>query len=82
MISNRNLLTVKEVAGLLRLSVSETYKLIKAGDISHFRVGPGRGSIRIDPQAVDDFLDTRSVGNHVASRIQKQPPPPLKHLKR
>lgn len=82
MISERNLLTVKEVAGLLRLSVSETYKLVQSEAITHFRVGPGRGAIRIEPAAVDAFLERRRVGKEVKEVVRRQAVVPLKHVKR
>lgn len=41
------LLTVKEVALVLRLSAGHVYDLVAVGDIPCVRVGRGRGSIRI-----------------------------------
>jgi excisionase family DNA binding protein len=76
------LLTVKEVASILRLSLTETYKLIQSRAISHFRVGPGRGAIRIDRGEIDLFLEKRRVGvpetKPVAVPVRLKP---LKHIR-
>lgn len=56
------LLTVKEVVSLLRLSLTETYKLVQSRAIAHCRVGPGRGAIRIDAKEVTAFLENRRIG--------------------
>jgi excisionase family DNA binding protein len=43
-----DLLTVKDAAGLLRLSTGAVYALCKSGTLPHHRLGQGRGAIRID----------------------------------
>lgn len=43
-----DLLTVKEVAGLLRISLGSVYALCKAGRLPHHRLGSGSGVVRID----------------------------------
>ena len=65
----QKLLTVKEVSEILRLSLTETYRLIQSRAIVHFRVGPGRGAIRIYEKDVSLFLDQRRVGQPV--KIEK-----------
>jgi excisionase family DNA binding protein len=47
MTTDQKLMTVKEVAHFLRLSLAETYRLVNTKSLTHFRVGPGRGAIRI-----------------------------------
>ena len=49
-------LTVAEVAALLRVSTSVIYDLCAAGKLPHFRVGLGRGTIRIEKKALDSLL--------------------------
>ena len=49
----RPLLTVKEVAGILRVSDMTVYRLIHAGDLASFRVGR---SIRVKPESLDELL--------------------------
>lgn len=79
---NETLLTVKEVASILRLSLTETYKLVQSRAISHFRVGPGRGAIRIDRIEIDNFLENRRVGmpekKAVVTPVRLKP---LKHIR-
>lgn len=50
------LLTVAEVADLMRVSTMTVYRLIKAGDLPAIRVGK---SYRIKENDVDDFLAAR-----------------------
>ena len=50
------LLTVAEVAGLMRVSTMTVYRLIKAGDLAAIRVGK---SYRIKEDDIDDFLAAR-----------------------
>lgn len=76
------LLTVKEVAARLRLSLAETYKLVQSQAIVHFRVGPGKGAIRIAPDALDAFLEKRRVGEAPVRRATKTITPPLRHVQR
>jgi excisionase family DNA binding protein len=52
------LLTVAEVADVLRVSNMTVYRLIKAGDISALRVGK---NYRIRQQVLEDYLADGSV---------------------
>ena len=48
MIQNQSpLLTVREVADRLRISLATAYELVKRGAIASLRVGSNRGAIRI-----------------------------------
>ena len=75
-----NLMTVKELSQFLRLSLPETYKLLKTNVLVHFRVGKGRGAIRIRKSDVLEFLSARQRGPALIRppRIQNRP---LKHIK-
>ena len=80
---NRNsLLTVKEVASRLRLSLTETYKLVQSLAIAHYRVGPGKGAIRIDDKEIEAFLENRRIGHEekktVIPVIRSKP---MKHIR-
>lgn len=80
MTGEKNLLTVKELSQYLRLSLPETYKLLKSNALVHFRVGKGRGAIRIRNSDVLEFLAARQRGPTPV------PPPrlrsrPLKHIR-
>ena len=52
------LLTVGEVAGLMRVSNMTVYRLIKAGQLAAIRVGK---NYRIRRSDVDRYLDERAV---------------------
>lgn len=71
-----NLLTVKEVAALLRVSAQTLYKMLEQGEIPAVKVGSqwrfDRGEIRV-------WLTSRGAepagptGDHGAARIHKTP---------
>ena len=46
--SEKTLLTVKEAAALVKLSIGAVYALCNSGTLPHHRLGQGRGAIRID----------------------------------
>jgi excisionase family DNA binding protein len=52
------LLTVGEVAGMMRVSNMTVYRLIKSGDLAALRVGK---NYRIRQSDVDTYLSERSV---------------------
>lgn len=53
------LLTVSEVASMMRVSNMTVYRLIKAGDLPALRVGK---NYRIRASDVERYLDERAVG--------------------
>jgi excisionase family DNA binding protein len=73
------LLTVRDVAEILRLSESCVYTMIAAGQLPHLRVGNGRGSIRFRRDEIDRFLD--GCRTAPLPEPQRQVHQPLKHLK-
>ncbi|WP_423817788.1 helix-turn-helix domain-containing protein [Rhodopirellula europaea] len=79
--SDQKLLTAKEVASWLRLSLAEVYRLIGRGELTHYRVGPAKGAIRVSSDDVESFLTRRrSAPAEKPAKAERQPP--LKHLKR
>ncbi len=81
--SKERLLTVKELASYLGLSLPETYKLLQSNAITHYRVGVGRGAIRIRESDVDLFLEKRKQGPAVLiPPPRRTSQPALKHIKR
>jgi excisionase family DNA binding protein len=74
----RELLTVREVAGLLRVSQNCVYELVAKGKVAAYRVGAGRGTIRIRPEDVESYLQSCRVENHEPR--ERLPRPRLKHL--
>jgi excisionase family DNA binding protein len=55
--TSTTMLTVRQASSRLNLSVSLVYDLCRQGLISHYRCGLGRGTIRIDENALEAYLD-------------------------
>lgn len=73
------LLTVREVSNLLRVSATCVYALVSAGRLACYRVGTGRGAIRIRRDDVEVYLSTCRVDGH--RQTPRRIRPRLKHLK-
>jgi excisionase family DNA binding protein len=72
------LLTVREVAEVLRVSANCVYELVSNGKLVCYRVGIGRGAIRVRRVDVDAYLTAcRMEKGEQAPRL---PRPRLKHL--
>jgi excisionase family DNA binding protein len=54
-------MNVKEAAKRLEVSPSLVYALASAGRLRHYRIGNGRGAIRIPDDAIGEFLKTAEV---------------------
>ena len=54
-------LKVKDVAVALDVNVQTVYALVKQGDLKSFRVGAGRGTIRIPRAALKTYADERGI---------------------
>ncbi|GHG15219.1 helix-turn-helix domain-containing protein [Streptomyces filamentosus] len=54
-------LRAKEVAAALRVDVSTVYLAIRQGDLPAYRVGAGRGTIRISRTAFDQYVADRGI---------------------
>ncbi len=52
------LLTVAEAASELRLSKSQTYELLKRGELRSLSIGKSR---RVTPDALDDFIARKAT---------------------
>ncbi len=55
------LYTVKDVAGILKVSGSLVYALIDSGRIPACRVGRGRGAVRVLKQDLLDYIENNRV---------------------
>jgi excisionase family DNA binding protein len=71
---------IKEAADRLNVSAATVYELCAKGRLRHMRVGTGRGTIRIDEQALDDFIRGATV-QPVEPAAPKPTPVRLKHSK-
>lgn len=76
----QTLLTVREVAAMLRLSEASIYLMATSGKLPHLRVGNGRGSLRFRASEVDDFLDSGRGGLQPRTRTTRERHT-MKHLK-
>ncbi|MDX3582007.1 helix-turn-helix domain-containing protein [Streptomyces europaeiscabiei] len=54
-------LRVKDIAAALRVDASTVYAEIKAGRIESYRVGTGRGTIRVSRAAFLRYLAERGI---------------------
>ena len=75
-------LTVKEAAEQLRISTALVYALCAAKKIRHERHGLGRGTIRIPPEALDEYRAVQTIGvETIAVPTPKKVRRPFQHLK-
>jgi excisionase family DNA binding protein len=69
---------VKQAAARLEVSVATVYTLVAAGKLKHYRIGNGRGVVRIAEEHLAEFLER--------AEPEAAPPAPaprvrLKHLR-
>jgi excisionase family DNA binding protein len=69
-------LTVKTVAEKLACSQATVYALIASGKLRHYRIGTGRGAIRVSEEQMAEFLSGAESGTAAAPAR----PVKLKHL--
>lgn len=55
-------MTIKDVAQLLRVSPACVYELVGAGKLACYRIGKGRGTIRISDAQLEAFLRSNENG--------------------
>ena len=72
----RFVFTVKQTAERLGVSASLVYGLCSAGRLRHERYGLGRGTIRVPPDALDEYRRAQTVP--AASRVATTPAPKTK----
>lgn len=75
------LLTVKDVAARLNVSISCVYQLIEAGKLPHHRIGLGRGAIRCSESDIAEFLASNRETSSPNDSAKRAPRPRLKHIK-
>lgn len=72
-------LSIKQVAERLRASPATIYRLCDSGKLPSYRVGVGRGTIRVREEDLQKFTEGAK-----GQPLRVEPPPPpvrLKHLK-
>lgn len=62
-------LTVHEVAKGLGVAEGTVYALCQANLLRHFRVGRGRGTIRIRQEDLDEYIEQAAVQPHERTAI-------------
>lgn len=67
---------VKSVAERLQCSPATVYALIASGKLRHYRIGTGRGAIRVSEDQIAEFLS----GAEAKSTAAPPRPVKLKHL--
>ena len=71
---------VPDVAKRLNCSISTVYGLVDAGKIAAYRIGIGRGALRIAEQDLEAFLE--SCRTQKAERVVHKPSRPrLRHIR-
>ena len=72
-------MTVREAAAKLEVSQATVYALVAAGKLRCFRVGMGRGAIRVSDEHLADYLK----GSEPVAKVAPAPVhrPRLKHLR-
>ena len=75
------LLTVRDVAARLQLSIASVYVMIRQGTLIAHRLGGRNGAIRIRPEDLDACLVSTK---HMPASTMPKPAPPrvkLKHIR-
>jgi excisionase family DNA binding protein len=78
---NVQLLTVSEVAEFLRLSRSSVYQMVERGILATYRVGFGRGAIRLSREELLRYVESCRTLSAGAARIPLRRKSKLRHLK-
>lgn len=71
-------LKIHEVAERLRISQACAYALVEAKELAHYRIGVGRGTIRVSEQQLSEYLERKKVEQGKATA--QAPPVQLRHL--
>ena len=74
--NDQQMLTVNQAAERLNVSVKTVRNLIASGRLAHYRIGTGRGVIRISEDALDRHLAECEVREDVS------PAPPRRRERR
>ena len=71
-------MTVKQVAERLEVSTATVYSLVAGGKLRHYRVGNGRGVVRVSDEQLAEYLREAESQRCISA---DQPKSSLKHLR-
>jgi excisionase family DNA binding protein len=71
---------VKQAAARLEVSVATVYGLVGSGKLKHYRIGNGRGVVRIAEDHLAEFLK-QAEPKAATAPAPPRPAPRLKHLR-
>lgn len=57
-----SMMTVREIAKTLRISLACAYSLVESGQLPCYRIGTGRGTIRISQEQLERYLKRSLCG--------------------
>lgn len=77
------MLTVKQVADRLNVSINCVYQLVNTGKLACHRIGVGRGAVRVDESDLNAFLEESRVARNSPAPVRDRPAKqgPFKHLR-
>ncbi len=75
------MLTVKEVAARLKVSVATVYNLVAQGKLACHRIGTGRGAVRVSEDQLRSFLERTEQKTAGAEPRRPAPRVKLNHLR-
>lgn len=81
MLDSSPLLTVRELAAKLRISLATAYALLKKGRIASIRIGEQRGAIRIREADIEAYLASSTLAPLPIQDSSRPVRVQLKHLK-
>ena len=69
--SNERFLTLTDVADILNISASQTYALVRSGDLQGIQIG-GRNQWRVERSKLEEYIDT--AYQRTAESLRDLPP--------
>jgi excisionase family DNA binding protein len=74
------MLTVKQVAERLGVCERTVYALVASGALMHYRIGSGRGVIRVSDEALRHYLETCRGATTRPERPRRRTTRKLRHI--
>ena len=74
-----NMLTVRDAAEQLQVSAACVYRIVQSGRLPCYRIGNGRGTVRIAEEDLAEYVSACRVEK--TNRVRRAPRSRLKHIK-